>query len=254
MKIFRLRIIFALICCAFTLSGCVSTIVMVGRMYPSVGLEKRVRLKHPETGREVVIIGMIDVEKPEFFGEIRQYLDSVKREGYVVFYEGIERYDDDDDPARLDTVRRKLRRVEGTNPDHYYDKISLPKRYELQSIEVLGLTTDRDFNVDMTIDEMVTEYERRYGEIVLTDYDWQTGLGEKYKRRKSGKQEYSSYDMERTIRDDYITEEALNSPHEKIVLLYGASHWFSLYPPFMDAGYEVVEGKPYPSYKPKEDE
>ena len=244
----------AILCCAFISQGCtIGPRVAIARALRKHGLEKQMKMRHPETGREIIMIGMIHVEKPEFFEEIRQYLDSVKREGYVVFYEGIDRYDADS--ARLDTALRKFRRVVGIDLDLAYDyEEILSAGYTLQSLEDLGLTTDRDINGDMTYNQLITEYERRYGEIVLTDYDWQTGLAEKYKRRKSGKQEYSSYDMTNTIREDYIIEEAMNSSYEKIVLLYGLSHWHFLFQPFLDAGYEVVEGKPYPSYKPKEKE
>lgn len=197
------------------------------------------------------MIGMIHIEKPGFFEEIRLYLDSLKREEYVVFYEGVSR--GDVDSMRLDTVLRKFRRVTGINLDRYYSNEELfsSGKYTLQTLGNLGLTTDRDINVDINYNELITEYESRYGEIILTDYDRQTGLAEKYKRRKAGREEYSEWDMTNTIREDAIIEGVLNSHHQKIVLLYGVSHWYALYPPFMDTGYEVVEGKPYPSWKPK---
>jgi hypothetical protein len=122
---------------------------------------------------------------------------------------------------------------------------SSSKKYVRQTPEILGLTTDMDINTDLSIIDLISEYEMEHEEIVLTDYDWQTDLGKWYRRRKSGKQKYSSYHLTNTIREDFVVEKALNSSHEKIVLLYGAAHWFSLYPPFMDTGYEVVEGKPY---------
>jgi hypothetical protein len=209
------------------------------------GLEKQMKLKHPETGREIVMIGMMHVEKPEFFDEIRQYLDSVKREGYVVFYEGIRNGNKEDaDSLRIDTILRKFRRVVGVDLDLFYSNEKLLSgKYTMQTLTILGLTTEKDINTDMTYNELITEYEKRYGEIVLSDYDWQTDLGEKYRRRKAGKQKYSEYRMTNTIREDFVVEKVLNSSHEKIVLLYGAAHWYSLYPPFRDTGYEIVEGK-----------
>ncbi len=252
---FRLRILFAILGCVVLFQGCTtSSRVGIARTLRKHGLEKQMKLRHPETGREIIMIGMIHIEKPEFFEEIKEYLDSVKREGYVVFYEGVRDGEEGADPCRIDTVLRKFRRVAGLDVDYFYTKQLSYGKYVMQSLERLGLSTDRDINVDMTIDEMVTAYEKEYEEISLTDYDWQTDLSEKYKWRKSGKQRYNEYAMIHTLRDRHIIENVDKSPYDKIVLLYGASHWFNLYPPFRDAGYEVVEGKPYPSYKPQEDE
>lgn len=247
----RLLSIVAFLCVISAFSGCATIGLSLYRVM-GTGMDTRLKLKHPETGREIVMIGMIHLERPEFFEEIRLYLDSIKREdGYVVFYEKVGR--EGIDSMRLDTLLRKFRRVVGIDLRVRDENLMSQKKFVMQSLSRLGLTTNRDIRVDMTWDEMITEYEKRYEEIVLTDYDWQTPLTEKYKRRKSGKQEYSSYPMLHTIRNEYIFEKMEQSPHQKIALIYGKWHWWFIYPKLEDAGYRIVEGKPYRSWEPDYD-
>lgn len=242
--------LFAALCVLFIFTECTSIKIISARTLFGTGLDRCMKLKHPETGREVVMIGMIHVEKPKFFEEIRLYLDSLKNEGYVVFYEGIT---EGVHPPRLDTILRKFRRTTGYDIDYFYRKAFSSKTYTMQTLTNLGLMTDSDINVDMTLDGMVTEYEKRYEEIVLTDYDWQTGLMEKYRWRKSGKQRYNEWHMIHTLREEHIVETVKNSEHDKIVLLYGAGHWFFLYPKIEDLGYRIIEGKPFKGWKPNYD-
>jgi hypothetical protein len=225
----------------FAVTGCLRTGLAIHKAMGGAGLEDRMKLQHPETGRQIVMLGMIHLEKPQFFDEIRHYLDSLKRDGYVVFHEGVK--GDGIDSLRLDTLLRKFRRVTGVYLTEFYDNISVGEKHVIQSTSMLGLNTPGDILVDTDYDELITEYEKRYGEILLSDYDLRTPLTQKYKRRKAGKEKYSKYNMIYTIREDHIAEAVRNSPHQKIVLLYGKGHWYGLYPYFRDAGFQITEGK-----------
>ena len=214
------------------------------------GLEKMMKVENQLTGREIIMIGMIHLEKQEFFDEIRIYLDSLKNDGYMVFYEGID-MKKDVDSLRQDTLCRKFRRVAGFHLTDYTNKEnkSLPRifssgDYEMQTLDILGLTTDRDTLVDLSLKEMIEQYEHDKSPIVLNEYDWDTDLMEKYKIRKAGgKNQYSRYHLIRTIREDHIIETVKATEYPKIVLLYGKAHWFMLYAPLRDMGFEIVEGK-----------
>lgn len=239
----KVILFFFLLSILFTLQGCTTTTVLWGRAW-GTGAKSYTKYINSDTGREVVMVGMIHMEKPEFYDEVRLLLDSLKSEGYVVFCEGVT---DGAAPPRLDTVLRKIRRVTGMDLDRFYaKKVSANKRiYVKQSNLELGLTTDRDFNVDLTLDEMVRQYEDKYDEeIVLSDYDWNTPLTKKYRPRKAGKEQYNDYTMIHTLRERHIIDAVRNSPYDKIVLLYGQAHWYRLSSDlFWELDFKKVGGK-----------
>ena len=217
-------------------------IVLSGRS----GLKKTMKLENGETGREIIMIGMIHLEKEAFFDEIRTYLDSLKREGYVVFYEGID--EEGIDSLSLDTLQRKFRRVVGLHLTGYNDERneSLPRmfkseRYVTQTRTNLGLTTEQDIRADFSLDHLIAEFEKKEKEIVLTDCDWNTGLMEKYK--PNDKTKYNKYYMIHTLRNDHVKKMVEESEHSKIVILYGRAHWYALYAGIRDMGFKIVEGK-----------
>ena len=42
-----------------------------------------------DNGRKVFILKMIHINKPEFYQKVKQTIDSLRADGYVVFYEGV---------------------------------------------------------------------------------------------------------------------------------------------------------------------
>jgi hypothetical protein len=54
----------------FTLSGCLQTALAI-RKAIGVGLEDRMKPQHPETGREIVMLGMVHLGEPQFFEEVK---------------------------------------------------------------------------------------------------------------------------------------------------------------------------------------
>lgn len=206
------------------------------------GLRKMRRLVDPATGKEVILIPMAHLEKARYFEEIKYHLGCLKEDGYVVFYEGLSMPAMDGGWSN-DILLRKFRRVMGFFLTGYKNSSnkSIPRsirdnNYTEQTRENLGLVTERDLHVDMTLSQLIAAYEKERGEIVLTDYDMHTDLLDEYNpddehpggsggsSESNGSGGHDMQYMIRTLRDRHIVNEVLGSHYRRIVLLYGKLH------------------------------
>ncbi len=216
-------------------------------------------LRHPETGREVIFVPMRHMGSRERYDATRQYLDTLKRRGWVIFHEGVAAvpfhvdtvndlplailfdtlgmYLTRADRPRFDTMMRKCRRMLGymVNRCGYADTanlslksdVSLRRRYISQNSELLGATTDRDIWCDYSLADAIEVCERRYGEIHLTDYDFTTGLYEKYEPEERADGRARNY-FTLHARNDYVVRRIRTSRHQRIAVVYGSSHSFGI--------------------------
>lgn len=215
------------------------------------------KMVDPRTGKEVVFIWMRHLSTQEGYARLRDYIDGLKTDGYVTFCEGVipvpfhidttgevtmrQLTEADytlsmEDSMRLDTLYRKCRRMLGymigkrgyADPDNESLKTKDKKKgYVPQSEERLGLTTDKDIWADYSLQDIVEVCERRYGEIPLTPYDWQTGLYEKYVPEERSKQIMRSY-FTIFARNDFLVKRIAESSRPKIAVVYGSGHSFGV--------------------------
>lgn len=205
---------------------------------------KRTAALMDTTGKKsLILVPMVHVGREKDYKRIRQYLDNLKLNGYVTFYEEVpystfsflssspvpikeyinlrDSLKAQDDSVRLDALSRKMRRCIGKDPSVALE--SYAKRGKIkQSIEVLGLTTNRDYWTDMSAEDMVQQYEELHGKIELSSYDWAVPLDDpKYNSRKAGGRIYRFVN---TIRDEHLLSLILSSDFDKIAVVYGAAH------------------------------
>lgn len=229
------------------------------------------------TGKEVVLVPMRHLSTADSYAKVREYIDILKADGYVTFCEGVMRvpyhldtvreismselykFSDtvtltDAELQRLDTIIRKDRRIMGSyiGKDGYADpdNKSLPERnkkqkYVSQTLELLGLTTDKDIWIDYSIYDMIGLYEKRYGEIELSEYDFATGLMERYEP-VDGKP--STNGMLRLVlypRNEYVVRRIVDSQQQRIAVIYGSGHMPGIKYYLKRHGFRPVRG-----YKP----
>ncbi len=215
--------------------------------------------------KEVIYLPMSHIGKKEDFDKIRNYLDMKKEQGFTIFYEGILPIESSDYAnllttladstlkenmlLQIDTMRRKMRRVQGFalsfSQDQHTDSLnkSLKRRnknFVTQSNILLGLPKDyhdtqNEYRVDMTYPGLISRYEKEYKPIVLTKYDWETPLNAEYHTIDTVK--HNSYLLEQEYRNEYIAKRVIDSDCEKIVMLYGAGHYWFIWAELRDAGY-----------------
>ena len=85
----------------------------------------------------------------------------------------------------------------------------------------LGIT-ESDFNADISLKDLITEYEDRYDEVELDNCDMETSFKNEYNCSKSTKNDLSPIILD--FRNQNIVNLIKNSNDKKIVVIYGARH------------------------------
>jgi hypothetical protein len=241
----------------FVSCGVIDKIVspIVSRKYIDKSLKRAEKLFHAQNDKTVIFVPMAHIGTKEGYAEVRAYLDSLKADGFVTFYEGLaglpfhlDTIADITSPMfdaivdsvrnlpdtvrhslgmRQDTLERKSRYIMNFDPIVYTNEYatkgsrgSKNKKYITQNDVDLGLTTDRDIWVDYTTADLVELYEKEYGTIELTPYDFATPLDQPYEQKNiTHEWSYAS-----KYRNDLLERRVLESEHKRIAVVYGASH------------------------------
>lgn len=212
------------------------------------------RYTNIETNKEVIFVPITHLGTEEQYKLLKTHLDSLKQNGYVTYFEGIWHYPIEftksevntteliaaidsysptyNDSLYLDTLFRKTRAILGRNLLGGYDnpdnksqsqrvqKMNKSGKYVEQSLENLGLTTEKDIWCDYSLDKLIERYEQDYGKINLLPYDFQTPLNSPYE----SPQPRSTYSFTDLYRERLVLDRITQSEHKKIVLVYGAAH------------------------------
>lgn len=190
--------------------------------------------------REVAAVPMIHVNKPEFYEMTKRKIDSLRSDGFVVFYEGIN--SDVTDSLQLDVLMRKFRQITGFALMDYMDSEnetfkSLQKAKYVSQAEVdYGVNYKTDHHADLYLEQMIEVFEKRFGEIALTDCDTTTPLGKKYKCSKVD--ESKEYYILNGIRDRHVLDEIEKSSAKKIVVVFGRIHVMDLHSKIQKLGWQ----------------
>lgn len=214
--------------------------IILSLMTPK-NVEKSLKVMDKNDQR-IVFIPMVHLAKPVFFNKVKIVIDSLKKEGYTVYYEQVSIYEKQEQDS-LDINLRKLRKMLGINTLGGYNNKnneSLPiffknKKYISQENKKLGLDS-LDIIADVSLGELLNAHEKKEGKINLTDCDYNTKLTEKYKCEKVG-----NYYAIHTFRDSIAANIVLKDNKQKSLLIYGKGHWYGIWPFFRDSGFVLKE-------------
>lgn len=170
--------------------------------------------------KQLRFVELIPIGQPQFYENVKRLISESEQEGYVLFYENISFEN------MNDTNLRKLRRIVGFIPmESVYEpqmKTFITKGYVAQPNELFrNLGSTPDLNADVTGEELVTEYENRFGAIEITEKDWTVPLSKKapkllpLENRKAVVLDYRNQKLANRI-DEFSSE--------KIVVIYGYKH------------------------------
>lgn len=228
------------------ISACCCSCSLIFSGYTTSKTLSKTTLLIDSCGKEVILVPMRHVGKQKRYDEIHAYLDALKADGYVTFFElPVGAYfhvdtisdisysnllaikDTISTPTRadtllLDTLYRKMRRVVGIIPNVEYKYRY--KNLAIQSNENLGQTTDRDIWVDYSIYDLIERYEQEYGPVPLSDYDFEIALNDTLYNRKRSTGSTHSWAFLLHYRNDLLERRILESKHQKIAVVYGAAH------------------------------
>ena len=194
---------------------------------------------YEKDGKELATVPMLHVNKPGFYEMTKRKIDSLRNDGYIVFYESINC--DVTDSLQVDVLMRKFRQVSGFALMDYMDseneafKSLQKQKYVSQNDVDYGVNYDTDYRADLNIEDLIDLYEKRFGEIVLTDCDYKTTLGKKYKCSKVD--EDKAYYLLNKVRDEHVLDEIEKSTAKKIVVVYGRIHIMDLYSKMQKKGW-----------------
>ena len=175
-----------------------------------------------EKNREIVMLGMTHVGEQSFYDKIKHKVDSLRNEGFIVFYEGV-KIKSENDTLNDDLFLRKFRKLSNdalyqSNPDKEKKNF---KGLVYQEKSDIGIKKG-DFRNDATIKELVQKYEKQFGEVELKTCDFETNFNQKYKCGKVDKR-ITNY-LVNTLREKIMIENLLNYPEDKIVFVIGQGH------------------------------
>ncbi|AWA29107.1 hypothetical protein HYN48_02840 [Flavobacterium magnum] len=177
--------------------------------------------------KDVQFIPMSHINKSEKFDRIKQITDSLRENGYVVYYENV-KLKNSEDFAHNDTVSRKFRKIVGIVPGDYSDKTQdayknlALKGYVMQTATNTGIDSKRDIQADLSVDTLVSMYEKQRGRIVLEGCDWSTSFSDRYNCHKLNISDQQF--MVVTLRNRHLANFVTRSKHKKIAIMYGAEH------------------------------
>lgn len=183
------------------------------------------------TGREVILVPMIEMAEANHLAAMRIYLNQKKADGFVVFYESVDTVNlsegESFNSMELDTLRRKFRRVTRVDlsrePSSYTKHVSARDCRNWYSLNAwrdsLGLTTSRDVAVDMSLSQLINHYETNHKPIVLTANDYEIPLtSSKYSPLDTVA--HHSYYINFAPRTARVAQKIEQSGERKIILLY----------------------------------
>lgn len=191
-----------------------------------------------EADKTVAYIAMRHIGTKEFYNDVKHKVDSLQGEGYIVFMESV-RVTDSLTPAQKDTLQLKIRKITGVHigDKGYIDTINnrlLGRRYKNRrglinqpKYHELGVDTLSGRIVDIPMNRLVEVYEEKYGSLWLNPCDWTTRPEEKYDCGKEPKGQYNYLVL--SYRNKHLADEVTREKHNKIAIIYGASHEWGLF-------------------------
>jgi uncharacterized protein YbaP (TraB family) len=169
--------------------------------------------------KSVHFIGMIHLGQQEFYNNVAQEVKKYKKDGYVLFYEWI-------DYETADTLTlRKTKKIVGMIPSKkgyslMINKIDIEGVVFQENDQFMNQVNSLDFNVDVTPQELILEYEKRHGEILLNNEDLQVPLYGDFNFNN----DKNVMDLILNYRNKIVAERIQNSKYDKIIVMYGADH------------------------------
>jgi len=228
---FRLLIPLALL--ALVATSCMSLALNVMGIYKT---DAEIRVVH-NGKKTVAYIPMKHIGPKEFYADVKHYVDSLQAEGYIVYMESV-KVTDSLSQAQKDTMKLKLRKLTGVTirKEGYLDTLNhklMGRNFKNKrglinqpKYSLLGVDTTTARVVDVPMNALIKEYERRYGTIGLNDCDFCTPFEEKY---KCNKEKHSrANEMILSYRNKNLADAIVADKHNKIAILYGAAHFTGL--------------------------
>ncbi|AWH86057.1 hypothetical protein HYN59_13460 [Flavobacterium album] len=183
--------------------------------------------------KTVAYIPMKHIGPKEFYGNVKSKVDSLQREGYIVFMESV-RVTDSLTPQQKDTLKWKIRKLTGISISQsgYIDTINgtlMGHKFKNKKGLInqprysrMGVDTLKGRVVDVPMNHLIKAYEDEYGPIQLNDCDYVLAFDKKYECGRIATKESNAMILD--YRNRHLAEAIVAEPSKKIIVMYGALH------------------------------
>lgn len=186
--------------------------------------------------KEIVFLNMVHLATKEYYADVTHKIDSLQKDGYFVFYEGLYLKKSERIIDKNDTITYlKFRKVMGIDPLLEYSKIKPFSDYvdKHQLIDQpdytdLGITSKNSKAVDLPMTVLISELEKEKGAVELTPCDFDQKLGSGSYTCDKAASDVRKYMMEHVVinkRNEHIVQQIKQSDNKKIVIVYGKNHY-----------------------------
>lgn len=209
---------------------------------------------------EIVIVPMHHIGTENFYKDVKAKIDSLKNLNYKIFYETILtdniKSNDTNIQNTIDTTMilkfRKAFGLLGLSEKGSSDYVEFFKEKGIKikknliaqpNLTELGLKNIQSENVDATTDELIRVFEKKYGEIILEEYDYKTMLLEKYDRNKCkhkiDKKMFNEFVLH--YRNSIVLNKINENKNNRIAIIYGKAHFVGIKDSLQKLGYTLQE-------------
>lgn len=192
--------------------------------------------------KEMAFIYMHHIGTELFYENVSHKVDSLQKEGYISFCEGVENTKETDSSLN-DLSNRKVRKILGVVTRSYYDSISNKlagkikykgdkKLINQPSYKILKVDTTTSVKADVELKILINEFESRHGFVQLSDCDMNTSLeSTEYECETIGKELSKKFRTEIVLdyRNEHLANRIMNFDSDKVLVIYGANHFKGLW-------------------------
>ncbi|MGA9211992.1 hypothetical protein [Kaistella sp.] len=182
--------------------------------------------------KKCAFLGMHHIGKEEFYNDVKKKIDSLRKENFVVFYEGF-KVSKSSDKQDLKNNTMKFRKITNIPISLYIDSTNHAIGLDMKKWKLVNQPEDKDLGIDSTKDinaelpfgVLINKFEERYGEIILDKCDFETPLlSKEYKCTsiKNGLQKFQK------LRNQELAQQIMESKNKKIAIVFGKDHYKDL--------------------------
>lgn len=227
------------------ITSCFScTKIILGSALKKIGAyEEECNITYLSNGdKKVAFLNMHHIGRKEFYDHVGFKVDSLQKEDYIIFYEGV------GNKVKIDSLKqdvydRKFRKLLGFIPDSYIDttnnrflgKYKLSNKYQLinqPDYHAIRVDTSLAVKADISMNKLIDAFEKKYNDIKLDNCDFNTDLKDKTYNcntvQKSLKQKFND-EFILEYRNRYVATKINNHKNKKIAIIYGKFHLPGMY-------------------------
>lgn len=196
--------------------------------------------------KEMVFIHMHHIGTAPFYDDVKNKIDSLKKEGYFFYTEEVK-------GDKKDTINiRKSIKLTGTPYSRnnigyksffdsiYKGKVKFKKEFINQPSNLaFNLDISNSKIVDVSMKEMISYYESKYGEIILEPCDFEKSFYEKPNCSSKPITKEIREDVFLNFRNKNLIRTFLNDNHKKIAIIYGAGHYKGVKDELLKLGFKI---------------